>query len=121
MIAPFFSVCSVNLKVKELLGDDPVRIYPFGMHDDDLVYPYAVWQNIDGEPENYLKQNPDIDRYSIQVDVYGDTDEDTIAVARALRDAIQSKAYITRWNAQGRDPETLKYRYSFDVDWLVNR
>ncbi|WP_373203270.1 tail completion protein gp17 [Citrobacter amalonaticus] len=121
MIAPFFSVCSVNLKVKELLGDDPVRIYPFGMHDDGLVYPYAVWQNIDGEPENYLKQNPDIDRYSIQVDVYGDTDEDTIAVARALRDAIQSKAYITRWNAQGRDPETLKYRYSFDVDWLVNR
>lgn len=121
MIAPFFSVCSVNLKVKELLGDDPVRIYPFGMHDDNLVYPYAVWQNIDGEPENYLKQNPDIDRYSIQVDVYGDTDEDTIAVARALRDAIQSKAYITRWNAQGRDPETLKYRYSFDVDWLVNR
>jgi len=121
MIAPFFSVCSVNLKVKELLGDDPVRIYPFGMHDDNLVYPYAVWQNIDGEPENYLKQNPDIDRYSIQVDVYGDTDENTIAVARALRDAIQSKAYITRWNAQGRDPETLKYRYSFDVDWLVNR
>ncbi|HCB3503276.1 TPA: DUF3168 domain-containing protein [Citrobacter amalonaticus] len=121
MIAPFFTVCSANLKVKELLGDDPVRIYPFGMHDDNLVYPYAVWQNIDGEPENYLKQNPDIDRYSIQVDVYGDTDEDTVAVARSLRDAIQSKAYITRWNAQGRDPETLKYRYSFDVDWLVNR
>lgn len=121
MIAPVFSVCSADLKVKELLGDDPVRLYPFGMHDDDLVYPYAVWQNIDGEPENYLKQNPDIDRYSIQVDVYGDTDEDAIAVARALRDAIQSKAYITRWNAQGRDPSTLKYRYSFDVDWLVNR
>ncbi|HAU4370627.1 tail completion protein gp17 [Citrobacter farmeri] len=121
MIAPVFAVCSADLKVKELLGDDPVRLYPFGMHDDDLVYPYAVWQNIDGEPENYLKQNPDIDRYSIQMDVYGDTDEDTIAVARALRDAIQSKAYITRWNAQGRDPSTLKYRYSFDVDWLVNR
>lgn len=121
MIAPVFSVCSADLKVKELLGDDPVRLYPFGMHDDDLVYPYAVWQNIDGEPENYLKQNPDIDRYSIQVDVYGDTDDDAIAVARALRDAIQSKANITRWNAQGRDPSTLKYRYSFDVDWLVNR
>lgn len=121
MIAPVFAVCSADLKVKELLGDDPVRLYPFGMHDDDLVYPYAVWQNIDGEPENYLKQNPDIDRYSIQVDVYGDTDKDAIAVARALSDAIQSKAYITRWNAQGRDPSTLKYRYSFDVDWLVNR
>ncbi|PCQ44879.1 hypothetical protein CQA31_24350, partial [Citrobacter freundii] len=29
--------------------------------------------------------------------------------------------YITRWDAQGRDSATLKYRYSFDVDWLVNR
>ncbi|MBI0679629.1 DUF3168 domain-containing protein [Citrobacter koseri] len=121
MIAPVFAICSADPKVKELLGDDPVRLYPFGMHDDDLVYPYAVWQNVNGEPENYLKQNPDIDRYSIQVDVYGDTDDDAIAVARALRDAIQSRAYITRWNAQGRDSVTMKYRYSFDVDLLVNR
>ncbi|PCQ44919.1 tail completion protein gp17, partial [Citrobacter freundii] len=110
MIAPVFSVCSTDPKVKELLGANPVRLYPFGMHDDDLVYPYAVWQNVGGEPENYLSQNPDIDRYSIQVDVYGDTDEDALAVARALRDVIQRNAYITRWDAQGRDSATLKYR-----------
>lgn len=121
MIAPVFAVCSTDPKVKELLGAHPVRLYPFGMLDDVLVYPYAVWQSVGGEPENYLSQNPDIDRYSIQVDVYGDTDEDALAVARALRDVIQRKAYITRWDAQGRDTVTLKYRYSFDVDWLVNR
>lgn len=121
MIAPIFSVCSSSQLVRELLGSEPVRLYPFGMHDDQLVYPYAVWQNVDGEPDNYLKQNPDIDRFSLQVDVYGETDSDALNAARALRDAIQGKAYITRWNQQGRDPTTLKYRYSFDVDWLVNR
>lgn len=121
MIAPIFSVCAASQEVRDLLGSDPVRLYPFGKQDDVIVYPYAVWQNIDGEPENYINQNPDIDRFSIQVDVYGDTDDDVIAVARALRDAIQRKAYITRWNGQSRDDATMKYRYSFDVDWLVNR
>ena len=37
MIAPVFAVCSADPKVKELLGDDPVRLYPFGMHDDGLA------------------------------------------------------------------------------------
>jgi hypothetical protein len=44
-----------------------------------------------------------------------------IAVARALRDAIEGKAYITRWGEQSRDPETMRYRYSFDVDWITTR
>ncbi|WP_048023941.1 tail completion protein gp17 [Raoultella ornithinolytica] len=121
MIAPIFSVCAASQAVKDLLGTNPIRFYPFGMQDDNTVYPYAVWQNVDGSPENYLNQRPDADRYSIQVDVYGDTDSDAIAVALALRDAIEAKAYITRWGGQSRDPETLRYRYSFDVDWITTR
>lgn len=121
MIASIFSVCAASQVVKDLLGTNPVRLYPFGMQDDNIVYPYAVWQNIGGSPENYLNQRPDADRYSLQVDVYGDTDADVIAVAVALRDAIEAKAYITRWGDQSRDPETKRYRYSFDVDWITNR
>ncbi|MGX1946180.1 tail completion protein gp17 [Raoultella ornithinolytica] len=121
MIAPIFTVCAASQAVKGLLGTNPVRLYPFGMQDDKIVYPYAVWQNIDGSPENYLNQRPDTDRYSLQIDVYGDTSADVIAVARALRDAIEGKAYITRWGEQSRDPETLRYRYSFDVDWITKR
>ncbi|MBC5035811.1 hypothetical protein [Klebsiella variicola] len=41
--------------------------------------------------------------------------------ARVLRDAIEGKAYITRWGEQSRDPETMRYRYSFDVDWITTR
>jgi len=121
MIAPIFSVCSASPSVTALLGTDPVRLYPFGMQDDDVVYPYAVWQGIGGMPENYLSQRPDADSYSIQVDVYADTPTEVISVARALRDAVEPHAYITRWGNQGRDPETKRYRYSFDVDWIALR
>lgn len=46
MIAPIFPVCASSPEVTALLGSNPVRIYPFGIQDDNVVYPYAVWQNI---------------------------------------------------------------------------
>ncbi|MHC5644228.1 DUF3168 domain-containing protein [Escherichia coli] len=121
MIAPIFSVCASSSEVTALLGSNPVRIYPFGIQDDNVVYPYAVWQNINGSPENFLNQRPDADMYSLQVDIYADTPDEAIAVAQAMRNAIEVKANIVRWGNQTRDPETLRYRYSFDVDWIVNR
>jgi hypothetical protein len=48
MIAPIFAVCAASQAVRDLLGSNPVRLYPFGMQDDNIVYPYAVWQNIGG-------------------------------------------------------------------------
>ncbi|TKU71469.1 DUF3168 domain-containing protein [Citrobacter sp. wls710] len=121
MIAPIFIVCAARPTVVALLGGDTLRLYPFGQHDDNLVYPYVVWQNITGSPENYLAQRPDADFFTLQVDAYADTVDEVIAVAAALRDAIEPHAHITRWGGQERDPETKRYRYSFDVDWIVNR
>jgi len=121
MIAPIFPVCAASPVVNALLGGDRLRLYPFGLQDDDVTYPYAIWQNISGEPENYLGQRPDADAFSLQVDVYADTPDDAIAVAAALRDAIEPHAHITRWGDQARDSETKRYRYSFDVDWIVLR
>lgn len=121
MIAPIFSVCARSPVVSALLGSSPTRLYPFGMQTDDVTYPYVVWQNIGGEPENYLNQRPDADTYSLQVDAYADTPDEVIAVAQAVRDAIEPHALITRWGGQSRDSETLRYRYSFDVEWIVTR
>ncbi|WP_129937637.1 tail completion protein gp17 [Escherichia coli] len=121
MIAPIFSVCASSPEVTDLLGSNPVRIYPFGIQDDNVVYPYVVWQNITGSPENYIAQRPDADFFTLQVDAYADTVDEVIAVATALRDAIEPHAHITRWGGQERDQETKRYRYSFDVDWIVNR
>lgn len=121
MIAPIFPVCAASPAVTALIGTSPVRLYPFGEHDDNVVYPYVVWQNRDGDAPMYLKTAPDFDEYRLQVDVYGNTVAEAAAVAKALRDAIQTKAYISRWGTQGKDPVTKRYRYSFDVDWIVTR
>lgn len=121
MIAPIFPVCAASPLVRGLLGGDTLRLYPFGLQDDNVIYPYAVWQNISGSPENYLAQRPDADAFTLQVDAYADTADEVINVAAALRDAIEPHAYITRWGGQEIDPETRRYRYSFDVDWIVPR
>lgn len=121
MIAPVFAVCFKSEEAKALLGASPLRLYPFGMQDDIIVYPYAVWQNISGEPENYLAQRPDADSFTVQIDAYADTPDEVIAVAAALRNAIEPHAHIVRWGSQSRDSETKRYRYSFDVDWIVPR
>lgn len=121
MIAPIFKVCAASQAVTALIGESPVRLYPFGLQDDNVVYPYVVWQNISGSPENYLDKRPDADSYTLQVDVYADTVVSATSVATALRDAIEPHAYITRLGGQSRDPETKRYRYSFDVDWIVLR
>lgn len=121
MIAPIFNVCAASQEVTALIGSNPLRLYPFGLQDDNIVYPYVVWQNVSGEPENYLDRRPDADSYTLQVDVYSVTALSAQAVAMALRNAIEPHAYITRWGAQSRDPETKRYRFSFDVDWIVKR
>ncbi|MCZ4058220.1 DUF3168 domain-containing protein [Pantoea sp. LMR881] len=121
MIAPIFAVCAASADVNRLIGGDTLRLYPFGMQDDNVIYPYAVWQNISGSPENYLARRPDADLFTLQVDVWADTPDEAITVASALRDAIEPHAYITRWGSQDIDSETRRYRYSFDVDWIVMR
>lgn len=123
MIPPIFSICAASAAVRAALGSAPVRLYAFGMVDAERppAAPYAVWQGFDGSAERYLDRVPDVDYFSTQVDVYADTSDALLSAARALRDAIEPHAYITRWSAQGTDPPTKRLRFSFDVDWIVTR
>ncbi|ANF84642.1 hypothetical protein A7J50_1203 [Pseudomonas antarctica] len=121
MFAPINAVCAADDGVKALLGSGPQRLYSFGDAAQDAPKPYAVWQTIGGDPENYLAGRPDIDGYTLQVDVYATCGKDARDAARALRDAIEPHAYIIRWGGESRDPVTKNYRYSFDVSWFVPR
>lgn len=121
MYPPIFSVCSADATVKAQLGSNPVRLYPFGEAPQGTTKPYAVWQTIGGSPENYLGTLPDVDSYALQVDVYAPTATAARTAAMALRDAIEPVAHITRWSGEGRDDGTKNYRFSFDVDWWLNR
>lgn len=121
MIAPIFEICSASTEVTDLIGTDPVRLFPFGEAPANVERPYVVWQNAGGSPENYLGTLPDSDSYSVQVDVYGVDGADVLAVAKAIRDTVEPVAYITSWGINNRDFDTDLYRYSFTVDFMVNR
>jgi hypothetical protein len=121
MYPPLFQVCAADSDVQTLLGVGPTRLWPFGEADPSPTYPYAVWQTIAGSPQNYLGQTPDVDFFGLQIDVYARTAEDARAVARALRGAIEPVAYVTAYIGEFRDTITRNFRYSFSVDWIVQR
>lgn len=122
MFPPLFDTIKDVTAVKAVLGSSP-RVYPHGMANPPahVGRPYAVFQMVNGSPENYLSGAPDIDSFTTQIDVYADTVDSAAAAAQALRDALEPVAYVVRWGGQFKDPETNLFRYSFDVDWLTPR
>ena len=119
--APIFAVCAADTGVRALLGVIPHRLYPFGEAPEGVAKPYAVWQLVTGSPENYLAGRPDIDGFTLQVDVYAVTASSARAVTDAITHAIELKANVVRWGGESKDAETTLYRSSFDIDWLVPR
>lgn len=116
-----FETCATDPAVTALLGTSPVRLFPFGMAPAGVIKPYAVWQQVGGQPDNYLSGVPDIDSMTLQVDAYATTSASARAVAAALRDAIEPVAHVVAWRGESRDAETGNYRVSFDVDWFIPR
>lgn len=119
--APIFSICKQDPVVTSLLGESPLRIYLFGLAPQRPVKPYAVWQVIGGQPENYIDESPDIDGFSLQIDVYADSVDSAREAAGAIRHAIEPHCVLTSYRGESRDSETMNYRSGFDVDWLVDR
>jgi len=121
MYPPIFETASASSAVTSLIGISPVRLWPFAQAPENSTLPYVVWQTIGGRPENYINNAPDIDQYSLQIDIYGTGASSVRAVAEKLRDAIQGVANIVSWRGESIDSETKNYRFTFDVDWFVKR
>lgn len=121
MYPPVFSTCSEVSAVTALIGASPCRLYPFGEAPEKVAKPYAVWQTIGGQPENYIDTVPDADSYTLQVDVYATSAASARSVGVALRDAIEPHAHVVSWRGESKDTETGSYRLSFDVSWIVQR
>jgi hypothetical protein len=119
--APIFAVCAADVGVRALLGVTSHRLYPFGEAPEGVTKPYAVWQLVTGSPENYLAGRPDLDGFTLQVDVYAVTATSARAVTDAIAHAIELKANVVSWGGESKDTATKLYRSSFDVDWLVPR
>lgn len=121
MYPPIFQVCAATPAVTALLGIGPTRLFPFGEAPQGVSLPYAVWQTIAGNPENYMDCPPDTDQHTLQIDVYARTGHQAREVANALRVAVEPYAHVTRLNGESTDPDTGHKRSSFDVDWFVTR
>jgi hypothetical protein len=123
MMPPIFELCSADTTLQGLLStpDGNFALYPFGEAPQLGGRPYVVWQLIGGEPENYLGSIPDIDTFTLQLDVYAALVAEAREVAVALRAVVEDVAHVVQYNGEWRDPETRSYRCSFTVDWFVDR
>lgn len=121
MFPPVFALAFASAPVKAIFGASPVRVYPFGEAPQAVVKPYAVWQSIGINPENYMDKVPDIDFMPTQIDVYADTAASARNGAQALRDLYQQHGYVTSQREWPKEAETNLYRYQIDVDFWQPR
>lgn len=122
MIPPVFEVLSASAMVKAHLGTPPsMRLYPFGEATQNTLKPYVTWHLISGIPANYLGQLPDMDDFRVQIDVWALTQASAIAVAQAIRDAVEPHAHIVNAGNTTRDTETKNYRYMIDAEFFTER
>jgi len=121
MFPNIFGYVSSSEAVKQLIGSNPVRFWPFAMapQKGQMGYglPYAVWQSPYGTPENYLNQLPDIDNVAAQIDVYAQTLDSARLAARAIRDAVEPYGHVVSYNGEEKDGPTGLYRFGFTVEF----
>lgn len=114
---PLFAVCAADAGVTALLGSSPVRLFPFGDAPENVAKPYAVYQVLNGVPENYIGDPPDIDEWNIQIDIYAQNVTSAEDVLKALRRALESHCHVTRLGGTDTESSTQLKTTSFDVSW----
>lgn len=128
MLPPVFQTLKASSAVKNIVGQNPPRIWRHGSAPGltrdtagNLIVPkdpYITWQLISGVPENNLSDPPPVDRQTVQVDCWHQTDAGIEVLADAVRDAIEPVAYMTSVLIDEREPETNLYRLSLQFDFF---
>lgn len=116
-----FIILNSSVSVKQLLGAQPLRVYPWDEAPEDPVKPYALYSVFSASPENYVDSVPDIDNLSTQVTIYSDTSDKCTECFIAVRNAIEPKAHMTNFSTPTRDKETKLYSCRLDFDFWENR
>lgn len=118
MFPPVFETLTADSYTLALVGSAIYR------HDDapnDRVPPYLAW-SASIAPENTLSETPGIDRVTVLVNCYSDDDGELLAIATAVRDAIEPFAHLVSMPIDNRDrPDTKLYRMALQFDWFVHR
>lgn len=120
MLPPVFALLNVA-PVTALVGTNPVRVFPWGEAPEGTAYPYVTWGVISGVPDNQLSGSPCVDSINVQVDVWAKTAASAVAVATAVRNAIEPSAHMVNFGSTERDPDTGSYRYRMSFDFWQGR
>ena len=96
MFPPVFQTLKAAQAVKDIVGTNPPRIFRHGRAPQDNTRPYVTWL-VFGTPENQLSGTPPVDRVSVQVDAWHQTDAGVVLLAEAIRDAIEPHAHMIRF------------------------
>lgn len=123
----------MSLEVPTYLGADPtfralvedvdgtVRIFN-DVVPQDTRRPYVTWSAVFGADENYLSGAADMTNRRVQVDVWGDTEQQARVTAAAAFDVLSRHGYRLSINFEGqRDDETGLRRYGDDWSFWTPR
>lgn len=96
------------------------RIYP-GALPQAVILPAVVLTMVSGAPENYLSQAPGIDNLRVQIDVWAANEPAANELASKVRANVEQIGHIVSYNGEEFEPQTKRYRYSFDLSVFVYR
>lgn len=102
--------------VQAIIGNLP-RAYRHGDAPQDTTKPYVTWQVISGVPENNISDTPCVDRQTIEVNCWHQTDAGVESLAEAVRDAIEPYAHMTNTPLDLRETDTKLYRIALQFDY----
>lgn len=115
MIPPVFQ--TVNVAGVQALMGTPVRIYPWGEAPQQVQRPYAAWTIVTGAPENTLACAPTIYNAVVQISVFATSSSNCIACANAIRDAIEPRADMQRFDMPFKETDTGLYAMTMDFSF----
>lgn len=118
MNTAIFPLIAASTEAKALLGTNPVRFFEFGFATDATPLPYATWQVLTGTPANLLDEPALVDHVTVQIDVWAEQPSTARAVAKAIRRAIESDAYVASWRGETKDTETGLLRLTFNASFI---
>lgn len=116
-----FEILKSSPAVTNLLGSNPLKVFPFGRAPQKVSLPYAVYSVYNANPENYLDRVPDIDNKGTQIDIFASNAEDLKSCFDAIRDALEPHAHMTSFSTSDQDADTNLYPCRMEFDFWDER
>lgn len=117
-----FEILGANQPVKNFFAKgSELKIYPWGRAPQDVKPPYAVYSVINGLPQNYLDNTPDIDAETTQINIYAANAGNARTAFLLVRDALEPYAHMTNYSTPDLDAETNLYSCRMEFDYWHDR